>query len=61
MTRRLTRAAGAGALLVASALAVPAVAEVPESKDPIRLTLNDWTGQCRRSSTRSRPCPPSPI
>ena len=45
MTRRLTRAAGAGALLVASALAVPAVAEVPESKDPIRLTLNDWTGQ----------------
>ncbi len=45
MTRRLTTAAGAGALLAAWAFAAPAVAEVPESKDPIRLTLNDWTGQ----------------
>jgi glycine betaine/proline transport system substrate-binding protein len=45
MTRRFTTAAGAGALLVASALAVPAQAGVPESKDPIRLTRNDWTGQ----------------
>jgi glycine betaine/proline transport system substrate-binding protein len=45
MTRRFTTAAGAGALLVALALAVPAQAGVPESKDPIRITRNDWTGQ----------------
>ena len=45
MTRYLTTAAGATALLAAGALATPAAAAVPESKDPIKLTLNDWTGQ----------------
>ncbi len=35
----------AGALAAVTAAATPAVAEVPESTDPIKLTLHDWTGQ----------------
>ncbi|MFQ5772973.1 MAG: ABC transporter substrate-binding protein [Kiloniellaceae bacterium] len=35
----------AGALAVAVGIAAPAGAEVPESKDPIKLTIHDWTGQ----------------
>ncbi len=45
MTRYLKTAAGATALLAAGALVTSAAAEVPESKDPIKLTLHDWTGQ----------------
>ncbi|NIW35364.1 MAG: ABC transporter [Gemmatimonadetes bacterium] len=33
------------AFAVAAGLAGPAWAEVPESKDPIKLTIHDWTGQ----------------
>ena len=40
--RRATIAVILGACLVLSG---SALAEVPESKDPIILTLNDWTGQ----------------
>ena len=36
--------AGAAAMIAAGALAPPAQAQV-ESKDPIKLTLHDWTGQ----------------
>ncbi len=33
------------ALAVATAISLPARAAVPESKDPIILTIHDWTGQ----------------
>jgi glycine betaine/proline transport system substrate-binding protein len=39
------KTAAAGALALACAFPVAAVAEVPESRDPIILTLHDWTGQ----------------
>jgi glycine betaine/proline transport system substrate-binding protein len=35
----------AGSLAAMLALAAPAAGDVPESKDPIKLTLHDWTGQ----------------
>jgi glycine betaine/proline transport system substrate-binding protein len=35
----------AGAVAFGLAVAGPAAGEVPESKDPIKLTLHDWTGQ----------------
>ncbi|MEE8225215.1 MAG: ABC transporter, partial [Kiloniellales bacterium] len=38
-------AVAAGALAAIMTFAGPAVAGVPESKDPIKLTLHDWTGQ----------------
>jgi len=40
----LTSWALAGALALSAGLAGPAAA-APESKDPIKLTINDWTGQ----------------
>jgi len=43
MTLQRIAAAVAGAALLAT-VSVPALAEV-ESKDPIKLTLHDWTGQ----------------
>ncbi|HKY96021.1 MAG TPA: ABC transporter substrate-binding protein [Kiloniellales bacterium] len=44
MNRALQRWLAAGAL-AAFAAASPAQAAVPESNDPIKLTLHDWTGQ----------------
>lgn len=45
MRKRIARAAAGIAVLTLGALAgLPANAEV-ESRDPIKLTLNDWTGQ----------------
>lgn len=41
---RIALAAAGAAALFATASALPALAEV-ESKDPIKLTLHDWTGQ----------------
>ena len=38
-------AVAAGALAAMMTFAGPAAADVPESKDPIKLTLHDWTGQ----------------
>ncbi len=35
----------AGSLAAMFAFAAPAASDVPESKDPIKLTLHDWTGQ----------------
>ncbi len=43
-TTKLTALAMAGAVAAALGWAAPAAAEV-ESKDPIKLTLHDWTGQ----------------
>ena len=40
----LKRAAVVASLLATTLASVPARAEV-ESKDPIKLTLHDWTGQ----------------
>jgi glycine betaine/proline transport system substrate-binding protein len=45
MTRTLRALAGAAALLAIFGLGGPASAEVPESEEPIKLTLHDWTGQ----------------
>jgi glycine betaine/proline transport system substrate-binding protein len=39
------RTIGAAALIAAFGLAGGAHAQVPESEDPIKLTLHDWTGQ----------------
>src|SRR5690606_37566953 len=39
------RTIGAAALIAAFGLAGGANAQVPESEDPIKLTLHDWTGQ----------------
>jgi glycine betaine/proline transport system substrate-binding protein len=44
MLRTLTTGIGAAAI-AALALAGSAFGEVPESKDPIKLTIHDWTGQ----------------
>ncbi len=44
MLRTLTTGIGAAAI-AAVALAGSAFGEVPESKDPIKLTIHDWTGQ----------------
>ena len=45
MFEQLKSVAAAGAVAVALAVSGPAAGEVPESKDPIKLTLHDWTGQ----------------
>ena len=45
MLKRLTTAAFAGALTATIGFSTPAAAQVPESKDPIILTIHDWTGQ----------------
>ena len=45
MFQQWKSAAAAGAVAVALAVSGPAAGEVPESKDPIKLTLHDWTGQ----------------
>ncbi len=45
MTRTSRALAGAAALLAIFGLGGAASAEVPESKEPIKLTLHDWTGQ----------------
>jgi glycine betaine/proline transport system substrate-binding protein len=42
---RTPGALAAAALLLATGLGSPAWAEVPDSSDPIKLTLHDWTGQ----------------
>ena len=42
---RTPGALAAAALLLATSLGAPALAQVPESSDPIKLTLHDWTGQ----------------
>ena len=39
------RTIGAAALIAGLSLAGSARAQVPESEDPIKLTLHDWTGQ----------------
>jgi glycine betaine/proline transport system substrate-binding protein len=45
MLKQLTTAAFAGAMTAAIGFSTPAAAQVPESKDPIILTIHDWTGQ----------------
>ena len=45
MLEKVTTAAVAGALAATVAFSAPADAGVPESKDPIILTIHDWTGQ----------------
>ncbi len=45
MREKLAAATVAGVLAASVAFATSSVAEVPESKDPIKLTLHDWTGQ----------------
>jgi glycine betaine/proline transport system substrate-binding protein len=46
MIGKFRAAAFVGALLSAAALvAAPAVGEVPESKDPIKVAINDWSSQ----------------
>ena len=45
MLKRITTAAFAGAMTAAIGFSTPAAAQVPESKDPIILTIHDWTGQ----------------
>ncbi|MFQ5784486.1 MAG: ABC transporter substrate-binding protein [Alphaproteobacteria bacterium] len=45
MFAKITTATVAAALTAAVAFTAPAKAGVPESKDPIILTIHDWTGQ----------------
>jgi glycine betaine/proline transport system substrate-binding protein len=45
MLEQMKSVVAAGAVAVAIAVSGPAAGEVPESKDPIKLTLHDWTGQ----------------
>jgi glycine betaine/proline transport system substrate-binding protein len=45
MLDQMKSVVAAGAVAVAIAVSGPAAGEVPESKDPIKLTLHDWTGQ----------------
>ncbi len=45
MLKEMKLVAAAGAVALGLAVAGPAAGEVPESKDPIKLTLHDWTGQ----------------
>mgnify|MGYP002526197408 CR=1 FL=1 len=45
MLKRVTTAAFAGVMVAAIGFSAPSVAQVPESKDPIILTIHDWTGQ----------------
>ncbi len=45
MLDQMKSGVAAGAVAVALAVSGPAAGEVPESKDPIKLTLHDWTGQ----------------
>ena len=45
MLDQMKSVVAAGAVAVALAVSGPAAGEVPESKDPIKLTLHDWTGQ----------------
>ena len=45
MLARLTTATVAATIAAAVSFSAPATAAVPESKDPIILTIHDWTGQ----------------
>ena len=45
MLKEFATATAAGAMALTVAFSTPAVAAVPESKDPIILTIHDWTGQ----------------
>ncbi len=45
MLKKITNALIAGTVGALVAYATPAAAGVPESKDPIILTIHDWTGQ----------------
>ncbi len=45
MLKEFATATAAGAMALTVAFSTPAVAGVPESKDPIILTIHDWTGQ----------------
>jgi glycine betaine/proline transport system substrate-binding protein len=45
MLEQMKSVVAAGAVAVALAVSGPAAGDVPESKDPIKLTLHDWTGQ----------------
>ncbi len=45
MTPRWKTLAAAAAVAACFGLAQPALAEVPESKDPIKIVLNNWTSQ----------------
>ena len=45
MLKKFATATAAGAMALTVAFSTPAVAAVPESKDPIILTIHDWTGQ----------------
>ena len=45
MLEQMKSVLAAGAVAMALAVSGPAAGEVPESKDPIKLTLHDWTGQ----------------
>ena len=45
MLKRVTTAVFAGTMMAAVGFSAPTVAAVPESKDPIILTIHDWTGQ----------------
>ena len=45
MLKEFATATAAGAMALTVAYSTPAAADVPESKDPIILTIHDWTGQ----------------
>ena len=45
MLKEFATATAAGAMALTVAFSTPALAGVPESKDPIILTIHDWTGQ----------------
>ena len=45
MLKEFATATAAGAMALTVAFSTPAIAGVPESKDPIILTIHDWTGQ----------------
>ncbi len=45
MLKQLTTAVATGLMTAAVAVSSPASAGAPESKDPIILTIHDWTGQ----------------
>jgi len=45
MLRKVATATVAGVLAAGLGISAPATAAVPESKDPIILTIHDWTGQ----------------
>ena len=45
MLKEFATATAAGAMALTVAFSTPTLAGVPESKDPIILTIHDWTGQ----------------